>query len=297
MKPNPALKKLGFAESDRVVLLHVDDVGMCNASLEGYKDLFEFGLISCGAVMVPCPYFPATAAFAREHPEADLGIHSTLTSEWATYRWKPLSTVDPAAGLTDAEGYFPRTSEEVQQKCDPLAAMLELESQVKWAFRAGMKPTHMDTHMGAVMHPKLLQAYARAGFSNHLPVMALRLDEQGWRERGADAETARAATRFVEELEEAGMPLEDNLAFASLDQPEEKMSQYKRVFAGLPAGITHLFIHPAPDCGELRAICPDWRSRVGDYDTFRSKEMRAFIRDQGIQLIGYRAIQGLMTVN
>jgi hypothetical protein len=66
------------------------------------------------------------------------------------------------------------------------------------------------------------------------------------------------------------------------------------VIAGLQPGLTHLYIHPAPDCAELRAIYPDWRSRVGDYDVFRSEEMRGFIREQGIQLIGYRAIQGLM---
>ena len=106
--------------------------------------------------------------------------------------------------------------------------------------------------------------------------------------QGQTHDTAKLAARFVEELEEAGMPLEDNLAYASLNEPEDKMGQYKRVFADLPPGITHMYIHPAPDCAELRAICPDWRSRVGDYETFRSEEMRKFIKDLGIQLIGYR---------
>jgi chitin disaccharide deacetylase len=294
MKPNPVLKKLGYSETDRLMLLHVDDIGMCNASMEGYRDLYDFGLISCGSVMVPCPYFLSAAAFAKENPDADLGIHATLTSEWKTYRWKPLSTINPASGLIDAEGYFPHTSEEVQEKCDPQATMRELKIQILWAIRAGMKPTHMDTHMGAVLHPKLLQTYAQVGFANRLPVMALRLDEAGWRAGGADAETAMAAARFVEELEEAGMPLEDNLAFARLDEPDDKIGQYKQVLTGLPAGVTHMFIHPAPDCAELRAICPDWRSRVGDYETFRSEEIRKYIEDQGIQLIGYRAIQVLM---
>lgn len=294
MRPNPVLKKLGFSDTDRLVLLHVDDIGMCNASLDGYRDLLEFGLISCGAIMVPCPYFPATAAFGREHPEADLGIHATLTSEWVGYRWKPLSTIEPASGLIDAEGYFPRTTDEVQEKCNPQAAMLEMETQVQWAIRAGLKPSHMDTHMGTVMHPKLLQAYARVGFVNHIPVMALRLDERGWQATGANADTAKLATRFVEELEEAGMPLEDNLAYAPLNEPVDKIGQYKRVFIDLPPGITHMYIHPAPDCAELRAICPDWQSRVGDYETFRSEEMRKFINDLGIHLIGYRSIQTLM---
>lgn len=294
MKPNPVLRKLGFANADRLLLLHVDDIGMCNAGMDAYRELFDFGLVSCGSVMVPCPYFLSAAGFAKDHPKADLGIHITLTSEWLTYRWRPLSTVDPASGLMDSEGYFPRSTDEVQEKCDPEAAVVEMQTQVDWVLRAGIKPTHMDTHMGAVLHPKLLQNYARVGFANGLPVMAVRLDERGWQAQGADPMTAKMAARFVEELEEKGMPLEDAIAAAPLDDPVDKMGQYKRVLAGLPPGLTHMYIHPAPDCAELRAICPDWRSRVGDYETFRSEEMRKYINDQGIQLIGYRSLQSLM---
>jgi predicted glycoside hydrolase/deacetylase ChbG (UPF0249 family) len=294
MKPNPVLSKLGFANTDRLLLLHVDDIGMCNAGMDAYRELYDFGLISCGSVMVPCPYFLSAAAFARDNPEADLGIHITLTSEWLTYRWKPLSTVDPTSGLMDAEGYFPRSTDEVQEKCAPAAAMLEMQTQVDWAVRAGMKPTHMDTHMGTVLHPKLLQNYAQVGFANGLPVMAVRMDEKGWQAWGADPETAKMAAHFVEELEEMGMPLEDAIGAAPLDDPVDKMNQYKHALAGLLPGLTHMYIHPAPDCAELRAICPDWRSRVGDYETFRSDEMRKFIQEQGIHLIGYRRLQELM---
>ncbi len=122
----------------------------------------------------------------------------------------------------------------------------------------------------------------------------MRFDEAGWRAYGADPETAKLAARFMEELEEAGMPLEDMIAAAPLDEPQDKMGQYKNVLAGLPSGLTHMYIHPAPDCAELRSICPDWRSRVGDFDTFRSEEMRKFIKEQGIQVIGYRTLQNLM---
>jgi hypothetical protein len=56
--------------------------------------------------MVPCPWFPQVAAYCREHPSVDLGVHLTLTSEWDSYRWGPISTRDPASGLIDDEGYF-----------------------------------------------------------------------------------------------------------------------------------------------------------------------------------------------
>jgi predicted glycoside hydrolase/deacetylase ChbG (UPF0249 family) len=119
MNPNPLLKKPGLADDDRLVILHADDVGMCQASLTAFADLVEFGLVSSGATMVPCPWFPAVAAYCREHPGVDLGVHLTLTSEWDTYRWGPLSTRDPASGLLDGEGYFYRCSEGVQEHADP----------------------------------------------------------------------------------------------------------------------------------------------------------------------------------
>ena len=109
MAPNPVLKKLGLSDEARVVIFHADDIGMCQASLAAYADLVGVGLISAASTMVPCPWFPATAAFCRANPDrVDMGVHITLTSEWADYRWGPTSTCDPTSGLLDADGYMHR---------------------------------------------------------------------------------------------------------------------------------------------------------------------------------------------
>ena len=119
MQPNPVLKKLGFSNDDRVIIIHTDDIGMCQASVDAFADLVDFGLISSGAVMVPCPWFLEAAKFAVAHPEADLGAHMTLTSEWETYRWGPVSTRDPETGLMDEEGFFHKRSEGRLGECQP----------------------------------------------------------------------------------------------------------------------------------------------------------------------------------
>lgn len=294
MGPNPALKKLGFSAEDRVVILHADDIGMCQASVSAFADLDAFGIISSGAVMVPCPWFPEAAAYARDHPEADLGVHLTLTSEWETYRWGPISTRDPASGLMDEEGFFPRTAEEAQERADAEAAGRELEAQVERAVAAGIRPTHVDTHMGTVAHPRLIPGYLQLALRLRLPFMMFRMDEADWRRAGLTGEAATMAVGMVQDLEEMGVPLMDHLHMMPLDAPEDRLAQVRAVLAGLEPGLTHFIVHPSCDTPELRAITPDWPSRVADYRTFMTEALREIIRELGLQVIGYRALQALM---
>lgn len=294
MEPNPVLKKLGLGPHDRVAIIHTDDIGMCQASVEAFAELVEVGVISSGAVMVPCPWFPAAAAYAREHPKADLGAHLTLNSEWEHYRWGPVSTRDPATGLLDAEGYLHRREPAVWENADPAAVLVELQAQVRKALDAGIDLTHIDTHMGTVAHAKFIPGYIQVALENRLPVMIPRQDAAGYQALGMDAETATAAAQFVQVLEQQGLPLLDNLAHLPLDQPGERLEQAKRALGELPSGLTHFLIHPSKDTPELRAITPDWPSRVADYETFRRDDLLAFLRQQGIQVIGYRTLRDLL---
>jgi hypothetical protein len=302
MDPNPVLKKLGLADNDRVVIIHVDDIGMCQASVDAYADLLDFGLISSGAIMVPCPWFLAAAEIARTHPQADLGVHLTLNSEWESYRWGPISTRDPETGLLDDQGFFHRASAQTQTFADPEAAARELEAQVQRALAAGIAPTHVDTHMGTVAHMKFMQTYIQLALKYRVPPMMLRLDEEGWRrltsdERGPalDETAVRLAAQMVQSLEERGIPLQDAVGGLRLDaDPETRLAQARQALDNLRPGITHFIIHAAKDTPELRAITPDWACRVADYQTFMQHELRQHIPDIGVHVVGYRAIQAVM---
>src|SRR5215216_6529923 len=106
MTPNPFLKKLSYSATDRLVIIHTDDIGMCHASVQAFRDLWSFGTITSGATMVPCPWFPAVAQMCRENPEIDMGVHATLNAEWESYRWGPISTRESGSGLMDEAGYL-----------------------------------------------------------------------------------------------------------------------------------------------------------------------------------------------
>jgi chitin disaccharide deacetylase len=295
MQPNPVLKKLGFSPDDRVIIIHTDDIGMCQASVDAFADLAAFGLISSGAVMVPCPWFLEAAAYAREHPIADLGVHLTLTSEYERYRWGPISTRDPASGLLDDQGFFHKDTPDVWAKADPEAAIAELEMQISRALAEGLHLTHIDTHMGSIAHPTIIPGYIQLAIKYGLPPMIPRLSADELMGVGnVDEATAQMINGMIHTLEEMGMPLLDGLTGLQLVDPEDRFEQAKQALRALTPGLTHFIIHPAKDTPELRQIMPTWACRVADYETFMSEATREFIQNEGIQVIGYQALKDMM---
>jgi predicted glycoside hydrolase/deacetylase ChbG (UPF0249 family) len=293
-EPNPVLRKLGFKDNDRLAIIHTDDIGMCQASIAAFSDLAEVGIISCGAVMVPCPWFLETADYCRKHPAVDMGVHLTLTCEYRTYRWGPISTRNPASGMMDNEGFFYHRSVDMQEHGDPEAVQVELATQVERALRAGISVSHVDTHMGTVAHPKFMMSYIQLAMMHHIPAMIFRMDEDGWKASGMDGEMSGMAAHAVQQLEEMGLPLLDGMASLPLDDPRERLDQAKQAFAALQPGITHFIIHPSKDTPELRAIAPDWSSRVEDYQTFMKPELGEYLNQIGVHVIGYHHLKELI---
>lgn len=295
MGPNPAIAKLGFGETDRVAILHVDDVGMCGASLAAFADLWERREVTCGSVMVPCPWFRATAAWARDHADADLGVHATLTSEWPGYRWGPVSTRDPASGLLDDEHCFHRTSAAVAANADVDAASTELRRQLALAREAGILATHLDTHMGSVMDARLYGAFVEAAIEAGVPPFGLRLTPAQWRKGGYDEATAGALSTRTAALEAEGVPMLDRIFQLSLSIEEDRPGRTLEMVSHIaPGQIGYVIFHPARDTEELRNICPDWRARVGDHELLASGLIRTELQAQGVHLIGCRELQKLM---
>jgi predicted glycoside hydrolase/deacetylase ChbG (UPF0249 family) len=294
MANNPFMKKLGFSDDERVVITHGDDIGMCQASVQAYEDLFQFGTLTCGSVMVPCPWFPAAAELQRRIPGADLGAHLVLTSEWLLYRWRPLTAAVRGSSLLDVQGFFPRTDAEIQAKADPDEALAELEAQMQRALTFGIDLTHADTHMGAVAHPKFVAGYVQLALKYQVAPFIPRGTEEAYRAFGVDAETYAAIREMMDYLESHRVPLVDHAMGLPLDDPEDQLELARRMFGELKPGLTHFIIHPSTDTPELRAITPDWQCRVENYKVFLSDELKKHLEKENIRLIGYRRLRDAM---
>ncbi|GGR18776.1 polysaccharide deacetylase family protein [Deinococcus ruber] len=291
---NPALQQLGYSKTDRVVIFHADDLGMCESTLGAYTDLLEVGLLSSASIMMPCAWAPAAAELVRQHPQADIGVHLTLTSEWDTYRWGPLGSRDPANGLTDQQGYFHSSVAALHAHADAGAVMQELGLQLERAQAWGLNLSHIDAHMGAVAHPKYLpgsiELAARAGVVTMFP----RMDVGAWRAQGFDLTGALAAAAFGTYLETRGLPLVDHLVSLPHDVGGDHAALTRQMLAELPPGLTHFILHPAKDTPELRAITSGWAGRVANYEAFCNRALLDDVRRSGVQVISYRDLQTLL---
>jgi hypothetical protein len=301
MSSNPWLERLGFSSEDRVMILHTDDVGMCQASLDAYRDLLDFGLISTASTMVPAPWFPGVVELVRDYEgELDLGVHLTLTSEWSRYRWGPVSTRDPDSGLLDAQGYLPQTRKEIAFRGKPEAVRQEIEGQIAKALDAGIDVTHVDTHMGTAFNPDYARAYVEVALSHRIPPLVVRFIDPDVRRRVHMAEVevsedgVRDIVAQIRALEARGVPLLDRVMDFPHDQPGGELPRLKEMLETLPPGLTYMINHAAKDTPELRAITPDWRGRVTDYRLMTSPAVRAVIKESGVHVVGWRDIRDTM---
>src|SRR5712675_714394 len=138
-------ERLGFGRDAKLLIVHADDVGMTHAVNAATIKALESGALNSASIMVPCPWFPEIADYAKVHPDLDFGLHLTLTSERVYYRWGPVASKDKVPSLVDENGYFhhdwkPTTRINLKE------VDLELRAQIDRAYAMGLRPTHLDSH-------------------------------------------------------------------------------------------------------------------------------------------------------
>src|SRR5687768_329045 len=164
-------ERLGYPRDAKLLIVHADDLGMAHSVNAATLKAFETGLVNSGSIMVPCPWLPEIAAYARANPQADLGLHLTLTSEWTTFRWGPVTPKDRVSSLLDKNGYFQLTETEAAAKADPKEVELEIRAQIERARASGIQPTHLDSHMGTLYQNKaLFEIFLKVAREYKLPV-------------------------------------------------------------------------------------------------------------------------------
>lgn len=281
---------MGFSEGDKVLITHIDDMGFCHAANMASFECLDSGAASCGSVIVNAPWFLETAEICKQNPQYDVGVHLTLTCEYSTYRWPALSSKDPESGLVDAQGYLWHTREDAIRHVKEEAAEAEMREQIDRALEAGIDVTHIDTHMGSVVHPKFLRIYLKLADEYGVPAFLPNITRQRLEQLRED-EMANEYLELLEKIDTDKVPTLDEIIIDTLIDLDDKKAFYRELIDGIKPGLTHLLFHAAKQGDELNAIANTHASRNADYLAFSDPALKAYIDAAGVKHIGYRELR------
>jgi predicted glycoside hydrolase/deacetylase ChbG (UPF0249 family) len=258
------------AEPPRLIV-RGDDMGAAHSINEAIMKCHKDGIQTSIEVIVPSPWFPEAVKMLSEAPEADVGIHLALSSEWDNIKWRPLTE---CVSIRDPDGYFfpmifpnknyPERSL-AQSKWQIGEVEKELRAQIELALKHLPHISHVSSHMGCTM------------ISNEAKSLAKKL---------------RVEYRLDIEPEELGVKYVSYRGPHAT--PAEKIESFIKTLDGLEPDKIYMFVeHPGFDTPEMRAIHHSGYENVatdrqGVTDCWTSPKVREAIKDRGIKLISYR---------
>ncbi len=285
--------ELGWPEDAKILMIHGDDIGMCHAANEAARIAFPEGRITSASIMMPCPWAYDFCMWAKEHQDKyDIGLHITLTSEWKTYRWGPVLPPSEVPSLCDKEGFLWDDVLPVALRAKAEDIEKEIRAQVKLALKWGVKPTHLDTHMGTVFaRPDFVMAFMKVA-----------------KEFGITPFLIQPSPFFVKEARKRGLPITPKMVKLLRDFPSAKLDNFTYPEKGedssyegrkarlmkqlreLPPGVTCMIIHPSVLTPELKAITGSAQTRAWELEIFADPEVKKLIKDEGIILTTWREL-------
>ena len=277
-------EQLGYTRDDIILIVHADDLAIHKDQTDGALHAMEKGMVKTGSVMVPCPDFERMASIWNDNPNLDLGLHLTLTTgHKASYRWKPLMPFNKVPSLYNSDGYMWRGLQEFGENVSIKEALMEIEAQIIRAFEKGLRPTHIDTHMGTYnMHPELAKGVMKLSRKYNLPMMP--------------------SLYYREEMRKEGYVFPDTvwmylLILGEKYFPWHRKKVYDDWLRELKPGVHELIIHPSFMSEEYEQYV--WRPYIltGDHAYWSSPETKALADELGIIFIGYRELQKLQAKN
>ena len=292
--PKSVSESLGYPKSARVLVIQGEDLGMAHSVDSATFDALEKGWITTANVLAPGPWFPEVVRWARNHPNADLGIQLDLNSEWKSFCWRPLSDPAKDSGLIDRFGYLPASNGFVAGHAKPEAVEAEVRAQIEMARNAGIPIWHVDDHMQVMRStPALFRIYWKMGQEYNLPIM---LPRQQVKQRGIPTASPGGFSFGGIDVNIASFPVDTVLEIEPGLAQRDWLDAYERTLQSLGPGVYLLSVHLGFNDEELKAMTwdhPNWGAqwRQNDYDVISSPTFQKFLKDQGFVLIGWKELK------
>lgn len=278
-------ERLGYSKDTKLLIIHADDLGVSHSENSASIHAMEKGVVTSASIMVPCPWFPEIAAYANTHPNADFGLHLTLTSEWKLYKWRPVAPYDKVPSLLDERGYLNETTGAFLKNAKVEDVEKELRSQIERAKHFGIDPTHFDSHMAAaIASPAFLQVLLKLGREYKVPV---HIGKEFSRLFNFD---------FTQYLTEKDVVVDRTIMASGPDYKKGMENFYTEQLKSLQPGLNVLLLHAAFDNDEMQAVTVQhedfgatWRQH--DVNFFTSEKCKKLITDEKIKLVTWREVR------
>jgi chitin disaccharide deacetylase len=284
-------ERLGWPHGTKVVIFHVDDAGMSYDSNRGAIKAMEEGLATSTSVMMPCSWVPHFAAYLKDHPQVDAGVHLTLTSEWDNYRWGPLAGKPAVPSLVDSQGYLWPTAKEVLAHASVEEFEKEIRAQIDKASAMGIKPTHLDTHMWTCFYEPLIQSSIKVSIERRIPILMVGGHMQYLvSEVGQQKPMLQAASEVVWK---AGQPVIDDLIIKPTagGEYEQMKQQMVTLLAGMKPGVTQIVLHCTVPTEAFAQITDSGKTREGELRLMLDPDIRELLKKEGIVLTTWRELK------
>lgn len=295
MNSSTLAEQLGYPADTRLLIIHADDLGVAHSKNSASISAWEQNGINSASIMVPTPWFPEIANYAKNHPEFDIGLHLTLTAEWDFYKWNGVLPSNEIPSLVNEQDYFYASVADVVQNSDPAEVEKEIRAQVERAMDFGINPTHLDSHMGTLFaHPDFFEAYLRLGREYKIPVLV----PDNWLQDSQFPEEQRK--QIYKLADEYPVHVQEVVMLNSQTPESDWFEAYDNAIKNLEPGLNEILLHPAYDNAEMQAMTINkyhsfeaaWRQR--DYDYFTGQRLKDLLEEENIQLVTWGEIQGVM---
>ncbi|WPR74940.1 polysaccharide deacetylase family protein [Algoriphagus sp. NG3] len=282
-------EKLGYPKNTKLLIIHGDDVGVAHSQTQATFDAMKLGLVNSTSMMIPTGWSAEVGEMAKEMPDADIGIHITLTNEWLNYNWGPEAGKTAVPGLANEKGHMYPDCGQVTANASPEEVEKEIRAQIKAANQMGITPTHLDSHMGCIFYgrPEYLASYLKIAQELQIPAM---INQQ------MIDNIIKPNTALFSGINVDNYPVVDQLFMAyPADYQSGMEDYYTNTLNNLGTGLNVILIHLAYDDEEMKAVTKGhdtyhapWRQ--ADYDFFTSDKARALLEQNKVQLVTWREI-------
>ncbi|MEB2783453.1 polysaccharide deacetylase family protein [Algoriphagus persicinus] len=282
-------KKIGYPSDAKLLIIHGDDVGVSHSQTKATFDAMKEGLVNSTSMMVPTGWSAEVGEMAKEMPDADIGIHITLTNEWLNFNWAPEAGRTAVPGLANENGHMYPDCAQVTANASPEEVEKEIRAQIKAANQMGITPTHLDSHMGCIFYgrPEYLKSYLKIAQELNIPAMI--------NQQMVDGIIKPNASLF-EGINVDMFPVVDQLFMAEPKDYEAGMeAYYTNSLNNLTSGLNVILVHLAFDDAEMNAVTAGhdtyhapWRQ--ADYDFFTSEKARELLKKNKVKLVTWREV-------